>query len=77
MEGYLDEIRDILKCDVTIFHGRDDELLPVECSYNVQSKIPRASLKVIEKKDHITVVVGRQKAFARELEEIWSKSSTN
>ncbi|PIA48785.1 hypothetical protein AQUCO_01300013v1 [Aquilegia coerulea] len=77
MEGYLDEIRDILKCHVTIFHGRDDELLPVECSYNVQSKIPRASLKVIEKKDHITVVVGRQKAFARELEEIWSKSSTS
>ena len=43
--------------------------------YNVQSKIPRARIKVIEKKDHITIVVGRQKAFARELEEIWRNSS--
>ncbi|KAF8379934.1 hypothetical protein HHK36_027399 [Tetracentron sinense] len=75
LDGYLDTVRDRLKCDVTIFHGRDDELLPVECSYAVQSMIPRARVKVIEKKDHITIVVGRQKAFARELEEIWTKSS--
>ncbi|KAL5698513.1 putative lysophospholipase BODYGUARD 3 [Ranunculus cassubicifolius] len=42
-----------LNCKVTIIHGANDELLPVECSYNLQSRIPRASLKVIEKKDHI------------------------
>ncbi|KAL6004315.1 putative lysophospholipase BODYGUARD 3 [Asimina triloba] len=75
MDGYLDAVREKLKCQVTMFHGRDDELLPVECSYAVQSKIPRAQVKVIEKKDHITLVVGRQKAFARELEEIWNKMS--
>ncbi|KAF8379795.1 hypothetical protein HHK36_029244 [Tetracentron sinense] len=75
LDGYLDAVRNQLKCDVTIFHGEDDELLPVECSYAVQSRIPRARVKVIEKKDHITIVVGRQRAFARELEEIWKKSS--
>lgn len=75
LEGYLDAVSNKLKCEVTVFHGRDDEVLPVECSVAVKSKIPRADLKVIEKKDHITIVVGRQKAFARELEEIWSKSS--
>lgn len=77
LEGYLDTVRDHLKCDVTIFHGKDDELIPVECSTNVQAKIPRARVKLIEKKDHITIVVGRQKAFARELEEIWKTSSTS
>ncbi|KAJ4955773.1 hypothetical protein NE237_012556 [Protea cynaroides] len=75
INGYLDAVQDRLKCDVTIFHGSDDELLPVECSYAVQTRIPRARVKVIENKDHITIVVGRQKAFARELEEIWKKSS--
>lgn len=74
MDGYLDAVRSQLSCDVTVFHGRDDELLPVECSFAVQSKIPRAQVKVIEKKDHLTIVVGRQKAFAGELEEIWGKT---
>lgn len=71
----METVRDHLKCDVNVFHGRDDELIPVECSYNVQSMIPRARIKVIENKDHITIVVGRQKAFARDLEEIWKRSS--
>ncbi|GFP89299.1 abhydrolase domain-containing protein 4 [Phtheirospermum japonicum] len=75
IEGYLDEVNNRLKCDITIFHGEDDELIPVECSYNVQSRIPRAHVKVVENKDHITIVVGRQQAFARELEEIWKNAS--
>ncbi|GMN31294.1 hypothetical protein TIFTF001_003194 [Ficus carica] len=75
LDAYLTAVRDRLNCDVHIFHGKDDELIPVECSYNVQAKIPRARVKVIEKKDHITIVVGRQKAFTRELEEIWKNSS--
>ncbi|KAK6146513.1 hypothetical protein DH2020_020382 [Rehmannia glutinosa] len=75
IEGYLDEVKNRLKCDITIYHGRDDELIPVECSYNVQSRIPRAHVKVLENKDHITIVVGRQEAFARELEGIWKNAS--
>lgn len=69
-------MRNRLKCEVTVFHGEDDELIPVECSYNVQSRIPRAHVKVVEKKDHITIVVGRQRSFARELEEIWRNSTS-
>lgn len=75
LDGYLEAVHHHLKCDVHIFHGKDDELIPVECSYNVQSKVPRAKVKVVENKDHITIVVGRQKTFARELEEIWKGSS--
>uniref|UniRef100_A0A2P2PKX7 Valacyclovir hydrolase n=1 Tax=Rhizophora mucronata TaxID=61149 RepID=A0A2P2PKX7_RHIMU len=75
LDGYLEAVRDRLKCDVNIFHGKDDEVIPIECSHNVQKRIPRASVKVIENKDHITIVVGRQKDFARELEEIWRRSS--
>ncbi|WOL00131.1 hypothetical protein Cni_G08844 [Canna indica] len=71
VEEHLDEVRDRMSCDVAVFHGREDELLPVECSYAVKAKIPRARVKVVEGKDHISIVVGRQKAFAGELEEIW------
>ncbi|XP_022773600.1 probable lysophospholipase BODYGUARD 3 [Durio zibethinus] len=77
LDLYLDTVRYRLKCDVTIFHGKDDEVIPLECSYNVQRRIPRARVKVVENKDHITIVVGRQKAFARELEEIWKRSTSN
>lgn len=67
-------VKNKLKCEVTVFHGEDDELIPVECSFNVQSRIPRAHVKVIQKKDHITIVVGRQKSFATELEQIWNNA---
>ncbi|KAK4349712.1 hypothetical protein RND71_032467 [Anisodus tanguticus] len=77
IEGYLDMVKNRLKCEVTVFHGEDDDLIPVECSYNVKSRIPRARVKVVENKDHITIVVGRQQAFARELEEIWKNNSTS
>ncbi|KAL1548043.1 putative lysophospholipase BODYGUARD 1 [Salvia divinorum] len=75
VEGYLEEVKTRVKCNITIFHGKDDELIPIECSYDMQSRIPQAQLKVVENKDHLTIVVGRQKAFARELEEIWKNAS--
>ncbi|PKU74268.1 probable lysophospholipase BODYGUARD 3 [Dendrobium catenatum] len=74
MDRDLDALRDQLKCHVTIFHGENDELVPVECSYAVQSKVPRAHLKVLRGKDHITMVVGRQNTFAAELEQIWKNA---
>lgn len=77
IDGYLTMVREKVKCSVTIFHGENDELIPIECSFNVKTKIPRARVKVIENKDHITIVVERQKAFARELEEIWKDSRGN
>ncbi|RDY07460.1 putative lysophospholipase BODYGUARD 3, partial [Mucuna pruriens] len=73
--SYLDSVRENPNCKVTIFHGKKDEVIPVECSYEVQRRIPHAKVRVIDNKDHITIVVGRQKAFARELEEIWSTTN--
>ncbi|XP_076956068.1 putative lysophospholipase BODYGUARD 3 [Bidens hawaiensis] len=77
IEGYLDTVQNNLTCSVNIFHGQYDELIPVECSSHMKTKVPRANVKVVEKKDHITIVVGRQEAFARELEEIWKSTNLN
>ncbi|KAJ6804505.1 putative lysophospholipase BODYGUARD 3 [Iris pallida] len=74
IDGYLDTVRDHLNCSVTVIHGRNDDLLPVGCSISVKSRVPRAELRIVEHKDHITVIVGREKTFARELEEIWSNT---
>lgn len=75
VEEYLEEVKNEVKCKITIFHGTDDVLIPVECSYDMQSRIPRAQVKIVQNKDHLTIVVGRQKAFARELEQIWENAS--
>ncbi|PWA38034.1 alpha/Beta hydrolase fold protein [Artemisia annua] len=77
IEGYLDIVQNHLNCSVNVFHGRDDEVIPVECSDYFKTKVPRANVKVVEKKDHITIVVGRQEAFARELEQIWKTAKTS
>lgn len=71
----MDGVQDQIKCHVNIFHGEYDDTVPVECSYNVQKRIPRARVKVIKKKDHLTIVVGRQQGFASDLEEIWRNAS--
>ncbi|KAF3519297.1 hypothetical protein DY000_02061145 [Brassica cretica] len=76
LDSYLDYVRDHVDCDIIIFHGRKDEVIPVECSYSVKTRVPRATVHVIPDKDHITIVVGRQKEFARELELIWQTSKT-
>ncbi|KVH91739.1 Alpha/beta hydrolase fold-1 [Cynara cardunculus var. scolymus] len=67
----------ITRNSINVFHGRDDELIPVECCDNIKAKVPRANVKVVEKKDHITIVVGRQQTFARELEHIWKTAKTS
>lgn len=77
MDAYLEAVGEQLKCSVNVFHGKDDELIPVECSYNLKSRVPRARVNIIDNKDHITIIVGRQKTFARELEDIWTNSSSS
>ncbi|CAM0912580.1 unnamed protein product [Alopecurus aequalis] len=72
MGSYLDVVSDQLSCKVALFHGRDDELLPVECTLAVGARVPRARVTVYDNKDHITIVVGQEKLFAAELEAIWS-----
>ncbi|EPS57258.1 hypothetical protein M569_17561, partial [Genlisea aurea] len=75
MDGYLDDVNTRLKCDITLFHGREDTLIPVECSRSVKSRVSRAKLRLVDGEDHITIVVGRQKAFAEELEGIWNNAA--
>ncbi|TVU12798.1 hypothetical protein EJB05_46458, partial [Eragrostis curvula] len=75
MDAYLDVVADQLACKVAIFHGRDDELLPVECTLAVGARVPRARVTVYDRKDHITIIVGQEELFAAELEAIWRSAA--
>ncbi|GJN01043.1 hypothetical protein PR202_ga18277 [Eleusine coracana subsp. coracana] len=75
MDAYLDVVSDQLSCKVALFHGRDDELLPVECTLAAGKRVPRARVTVYDRKDHITIIVGQEKLFAAELEAIWRSAA--
>ncbi|WVZ82735.1 hypothetical protein U9M48_029966 [Paspalum notatum var. saurae] len=75
MDAYLDVVAAQLSCKVALFHGRDDELLPVECTLAAGARVPRARVTVYDRKDHITIVVGQEELFAAELEAIWRSAA--
>lgn len=75
MDAYLDVVANQLSCKVALFHGRDDELLPVECTLAAGARVPRARVTVYDRKDHITIIVGQEKLFAEELEAIWRSAA--
>lgn len=75
MDAYLDVVSNRLSCKVALFHGRDDELLPVECTLAAGARVPRARVTVYDRKDHITIIVGQEKLFAEELEAIWRSAA--
>ncbi|CAN6454097.1 unnamed protein product [Victoria cruziana] len=75
MDGYVEQLAKLDLCPIMVLHGTGGEVLLVDCSYAFKSKVPKAELKVIENKDHLTIAIGRQKSFARELEEIWNNTA--
>ncbi|RLM54865.1 hypothetical protein C2845_PM10G01560 [Panicum miliaceum] len=77
MDVYLDVLSSQLSCKVAVFHGRDDELLPVECALAVGARVPRARVTVYDRKDHITIIVGQEELFAAELEAIWRSAAAD
>ncbi|KAG2603988.1 probable lysophospholipase BODYGUARD 3 [Panicum virgatum] len=77
MDAYLDVLASQLSCKVAVFHGRDDELLPVECALAVGARVPRARVTVYDRKDHITIIVGQEDRFAAELEAIWRSAAAD
>nr|AGT16075.1 hypothetical protein SHCRBa_124_F07_F_90 [Saccharum hybrid cultivar R570] len=48
---------------VQVVHGADDQVVPVECSRHLKAKLPRAKLRVMDRRDHSTVVLGRERGL--------------
>ncbi|KAI7730904.1 hypothetical protein M8C21_013326 [Ambrosia artemisiifolia] len=70
------EILRLVGARVSVVQGSRDQVVPVECSNNIKVKVPDAEVKIITDANHNTVIMGREKQFAAELELIWD-SVTN
>ncbi|XP_022899592.1 probable lysophospholipase BODYGUARD 4 [Olea europaea var. sylvestris] len=66
----LDKYLDTLKSSgvkIHIVQGNKDQVVPLECSYNMKMRAPYAELSIIPNADHNTVIFGREE-FTRNLE---------
>lgn len=70
MDPCLETLRGV-RAQVTVVQGSRDQVVPVECSSNIKVKVPDAEVKIITGANHTTVIVGREKQLAAELELIW------
>ncbi|XP_044478451.1 probable lysophospholipase BODYGUARD 4 [Mangifera indica] len=75
---YIDDYLKILianRVKVCVIQGEKDQVVPVECSFNIKMKVTDAEVNIIPNADHNTVIFGREKEFTERLEEIWALSA--
>ncbi|XP_071703292.1 probable lysophospholipase BODYGUARD 4 [Rutidosis leptorrhynchoides] len=70
MDSCLEILRQS-RARVIVVQGSRDKVVPVECSNNIKVKVPDATVKIVTGATHNTVIIGREKEFAAELELIW------
>ncbi|XP_023526531.1 probable lysophospholipase BODYGUARD 4 [Cucurbita pepo subsp. pepo] len=72
-DGYLDELsRAGVK--IYIYHGDQDVVAPVECSYNLKKKAVDATVNMVQNVDHQTIILGRERELTQDLEYIWANT---
>ncbi|KAL2534699.1 alpha/beta-Hydrolases superfamily protein [Abeliophyllum distichum] len=69
LDKYLDTLT-ISRVKIHIIQGNKDQVVPLECSYNMKMKAPYAELSIIPNADHKTVIFGREEEFTRNLENL-------
>lgn len=74
MDGYLETIKKS-GVRISVIQGSLDEVVPLECSDNIKTKVPDADVRVIANANHGSVVIGRPQDFARDLELIWASTT--
>ncbi|CAL9024499.1 unnamed protein product [Prunus brigantina] len=70
MDGYL-QVLSKAGVKVVVIHGDKDNVVPLECSNNIQMILPNAEVTIIKNADHSSVLLGRERDFTRRLERIW------
>ncbi|KAK9715874.1 hypothetical protein RND81_06G195700 [Saponaria officinalis] len=70
LDGYF-EILSENRVKMTVIQGDSDQVVPLECSFNIKMKVRDADVMILPKKDHITVVIHQTRDFTQILESIW------
>ncbi|KAL1813408.1 hypothetical protein ACET3Z_023473 [Daucus carota] len=74
MDEYLETVRKS-GVKVSVIQGSQDQVVPLECSNNIKTKVPDAEVRVIADEDHGSVILGRPEDFARDLKLIWASTA--
>lgn len=70
----MDEFLEILsrsRVKIFVVHGDGDQIVPLECSTDIRTKLPNAKLHIIKNTDHTSVILGREHIFTQFLEHTW------
>ncbi|KAK6151419.1 hypothetical protein DH2020_014054 [Rehmannia glutinosa] len=59
---------------IRVIQGTKDQVVPVECSFNMKMEAPQIELEIIPNADHNTVFLDRAKDFTRDLESLWAST---
>lgn len=54
---------------VRIVHGDNDNICPLQCGLDLKKTYSNVSLSVVPGANHVSILLGREKQMARELEE--------
>lgn len=73
LDGYLEVLR-AAGAKIRVVQGREDQVVPVECSLNMKMKDPDIELHILPDFDHNTVISSRAEDFARDLERFWAST---
>ncbi|KAH7433786.1 hypothetical protein KP509_07G086300 [Ceratopteris richardii] len=70
MDNYLRKLEKA-GCIIHVFHGKDDKVVSVQCSYRLHKEHQTTNLQVFDGVDHVTIIYGRELWLANELSRIW------
>lgn len=71
LDEYLEALRDA-GVKIRVVQGREDQVVPVECSLNMKMKDPEIELHILPDFDHNTLISSRAEDFTRDLERFWA-----
>lgn len=71
MENYLEALTKA-GVKICVVQGDQDQVVPVECSYNIKNKAPNVEIDIIKIANHSTVIISREKQFTGYLELVWA-----
>ncbi|CAJ2671957.1 unnamed protein product [Trifolium pratense] len=71
MDSYL-KILTKSRVRINVIQGDKDQVVPRECISKFKLKAPHAEINIIPNADHSTVLLGREKKFAQNLEHTWA-----
>lgn len=74
---FLDKYLEVLKAarvKIRVIHGTKDQVVPVECSFNMKMKDPKVEIDIITGGDHNTVIFSRSEDFTMNLEWLWAST---